>query len=196
MVTSKPIEDWLSKRVDDVKDHPEVRPDYSDADWKHIHIGASGAGEGSLDTPNTVAIYRTSFEATEAEVNAPQVTLNVGYMDDEMKMYLNGKLIAECGMFGTPKPFEVKGVLRVGRNQLAVVHKNTAGGGSFGHGVALTTRAPAPPWSHRAFNGLAQVLVQTGRESGPMQLTVRSPGLQEAVLDLQAKPAEARPSAP
>ena len=192
-VTNKPIEEWLSKELKETEKFPELQPEYSNEGWKKIHIGVAGKGGATLNKPDTLAIYRTEFVATDAEVNASEVSLIVGQMDDEMKIYLNGKLIAESSMFSTPKQFDVKGTLRAGSNQLVVMHKNTSGGGGFGRGVSLATRTPAAPWAHRIFNGLAQVLVQADRKGGTMDLTVQSPGLQKATLQLQAKPSEPLP---
>ena len=48
----------------------------------------------------------------------------------------------------------------------------------------------------RAFNGLAQVIVQTTTQPGPLVLTAQSPGLAAARLVLDAAPAAPRPSVP
>ena len=54
-------------------------------------------------------------------------------------------------------------------------------------------RAPAPPCRRSAFNGYAQVIVQTTREAGEIRLTACADGLQPATVALtaQAKPAPA-----
>jgi beta-galactosidase len=39
---------------------------------------------------------------------------------------------------------------------------------------------PAPPVQRRLFNGLAQVIVQSGRDAGEIRLTARSAGLAPA----------------
>jgi beta-galactosidase len=46
----------------------------------------------------------------------------------------------------------------------------------------------------RLFNGLAQVIVQTGKSAGPITLTARAPGLPPVTLTLTAAPAAPRPA--
>ena len=196
MPINKPLEDWRSKKIKESAQYAEVATDLQDSDWKKISIGSGGAGEAIITTPNTMAIYRTNFDLTEEEAAAPEVKLVVGYMDDEMKVYLNGKLIIESGMIGSPKMFDIKPALRAGRNVMAVVHKNTAGGGGFGRGISVFIPRPQPKWSHRVFNGLGQIMLQAAREPGEMEMTVRSPGLQSAVLKINSELSEARSSLP
>jgi hypothetical protein len=44
---------------------------------------------------------------------------------------------------------------------------------------------PAEPWRRRAFNGLAQVIVQAGREPGTITITASAAGLQATILTLE-----------
>lgn len=55
---------------------------------------------------------------------------------------------------------------------------------------------PASPWKRDAFNGLAQVLVQSEQTPGPITLTATSAGLTSAVITLEAQPAAPRPAVP
>ena len=45
----------------------------------------------------------------------------------------------------------------------------------------------------RVFNGFAQVIVQSTRDAGEIQLTAQSPGLAQAILTMRAQAASARP---
>jgi len=51
-------------------------------------------------------------------------------------------------------------------------------------------------WQRSLFNGLAQIIVQAGREPGELHLTARAAGLQPASLTLSASSAPARASIP
>jgi beta-galactosidase len=55
---------------------------------------------------------------------------------------------------------------------------------------------PASPWQRHAFNGLAQVIVQSGKVPGKIQLTARSEGLAPATLEIAAQPCAPRPAVP
>jgi beta-galactosidase len=57
-------------------------------------------------------------------------------------------------------------------------------------------RTPAAGWKRRAFGGLAQVLVQAGREAGPIAVVATAAGMPPARLILQAARAQPRPSVP
>jgi hypothetical protein len=46
---------------------------------------------------------------------------------------------------------------------------------------------PAPMhWRRSAFNGLAQVIVQAGRDPGTLHLTARADGLNGALIDISS----------
>jgi beta-galactosidase len=60
----------------------------------------------------------------------------------------------------------------------------------------VAVRTPSGPWTRRAFGGLAQVIVQAGREPGPITLTATGDGLASGRLIVEAAPAIARPAVP
>jgi beta-galactosidase len=52
----------------------------------------------------------------------------------------------------------------------------------------------APEWLRSAFNGLAQIIVQSARQPGEIVLTAKSRGLSQATLKIEAQPAPLRPA--
>ena len=62
--------------------------------------------------------------------------------------------------------------------------------------AALRIVTPASPWKRNAFNGLAQVIVQSEQKPGAITLTATSAGLSGAVLTIDAQPAVPRPAVP
>ncbi|HNW60751.1 MAG TPA: beta-galactosidase GalA [bacterium] len=54
---------------------------------------------------------------------------------------------------------------------------------------------PAAPWKRRAFNGVAQVLVQAGDAAGEITLTAAVPGLAPALLRLRVQEGSLQPAA-
>ena len=54
----------------------------------------------------------------------------------------------------------------------------------------------APDWQRHVFNGLAQVIVQSAKDPGKIQLTARSDGLAPATLEISAQPSAPRPAVP
>jgi len=54
----------------------------------------------------------------------------------------------------------------------------------------------AVDWQRHVFNGLAQVIVQSAKDPGTIQLTARSDGLAPATLEISAQPSVPRPAVP
>jgi len=52
--------------------------------------------------------------------------------------------------------------------------------------AVLRVESARPPWSRRLFNGLAQVIVQSSGEPGPIVLRASAAGLAPAELTLTA----------
>jgi beta-galactosidase len=59
-------------------------------------------------------------------------------------------------------------------------------------------RVAVPPgaWKRSAFNGLAQVIVQSTKQPGDITLTGSSPGLASGVRKLRTTPSALRPAIP
>jgi beta-galactosidase len=55
---------------------------------------------------------------------------------------------------------------------------------------------PAVPWKRKAFNGVAQVIVQGKKEIGSIKLTSSSVGLESVDIQIQSLGAEVRPAIP
>jgi len=62
--------------------------------------------------------------------------------------------------------------------------------------IYLPAQSVSPAWQRSVFNGLAQIIVQAGKQPGPLSLTARSPGLEPATLDITAGAAVPRPAVP
>jgi beta-galactosidase len=55
---------------------------------------------------------------------------------------------------------------------------------------------PPPAWSRSAFNGLAQVIVQSAKSAGEIQLTATADGLKSATVSIQTVTAAPRANTP
>jgi beta-galactosidase len=53
-----------------------------------------------------------------------------------------------------------------------------------------------PAWQRSAFNGLAQIIVQSTRKPGTLKLTARSSGLELATATIQSQACALRPTLP
>jgi beta-galactosidase len=146
-------------------------------------------------------VYRTSFEVPALDP-AATVTFFYRSMGPEQSVYLNGKPLAEhLADSKAGAVFKLdKTLLKAGRNDLMIVatpfvKKHSWEVYNTDPGL-LQIVTPAAPWHRRAFNGLAQIIVQTTQAPGNLVLTAKAPGLKPATLTLPAKATPVRPSLP
>ena len=149
-------------------------------------------------------IVRTHCTLTEADLAAPcaQIVFN-GIPNDWQKptvnwLFVNQQLVGETtGKKSSELYFkDCRKSLRVGDNVIAWgIKLGTAKNfGTFEHGINLKASVdlinnPTPPaWSRSVFNGLAQVLVQSTREAGQIQLTASGDGLKPATAAIKTTP--------
>ncbi|HEX8328942.1 MAG TPA: beta-galactosidase GalA [Hymenobacter sp.] len=136
-------------------------------------------------------VYRGSFEVPALDP-AATVTFFYRSLGPEQALYLNGQPLARnLAVSNKADSFVLdKKVLKVGRNELMVmatpfVKKHSWESFNTDPGL-LQIVTPAAAWHRKAFNGLAQVLVQTTGASGTLTLTATAPGLKPATLKLTA----------
>jgi beta-galactosidase len=124
-------------------------------------------------------------------------------LGQEQLVYLNGQLLAEnVSRENATKEINLSGAaLRPGKNVIAIVATPPQGGRGNGGGRGISgspgqirvTTSPGD-WKRSAFNGLAEVLVQSTGQPGEITLTAKSPGVTDGVLKIQAQPAAHRPA--
>jgi beta-galactosidase len=173
---------------------------YNDAAWAYAFSTRHADELPSTPLP-TAFVYRGSLEVPAL---ADGTTVNFFYrsLGPQQTIYLNGKLLAEnipASKVGNTFRLDHT-MLHTGSNSLVVIatpviRKYSWEGFNTDPG-RLQIITPAAPWHRRAFNGLAQVIVQTTQESGSLILTATAPGLKPATLTLRAMAAPSRPSVP
>jgi beta-galactosidase len=107
---------------------------------------------------------------------------------------LNGKKLGTTAMTGdAPLPsFELsRESLRAGQNVLEVTatpyeNDRARERATKVSPAVLRVETPAPPWSRRLFNGLAQLIVQSSEKPGPIRITATAPGLTRAEFTVTA----------
>jgi len=191
---SMPLDDWRMREVPNPKNRPETAEDFLAADWGKADVRAEF---GPL-APGASAVFRTRFSTTAEDLAATRILLNIGMIDDDGWVYVNGHLVGESHDWSASPSFEVGKFLHPGANTIAVVVKNNANQGGLNKGVTLEFQEPpvAANWKRSVFNGLAQVIVQASHEAGEIKLTARSPGLADAVALIKSQSAATRPAVP
>ena len=172
---------------------PEVTPDFSDNAWKSANIAPE---RGPLPTGQH-GVFRRTFSLDAAAMTAHQIILRIGTIDDRGAIFVNGRKFADSTDWAKPFEMDIKPALCEGRNVIAVSVFNETHDGGLGKGSNLTFLGvkSAQNWKRSLFNGLAQVIVQSQRDSsGTFVLQATAPGLKPAETRLSVFAAAAQPS--
>ena len=199
-VRSLPISDWrwqLAPVPHNRGTVPAYANDFADATWTNLNTNTSG-GDATIRTPDTTAIYRAHFTLTEADLSGAGAQICFSGCDDEGWYYVNGQFIGESHDWQAQPIFNLKPVVHVGDNVIAVGVYNSVGTGGLNPSVTVKIigQTSVPPWSRSLFNGLAQVIVQSSRDVGEMKLTATADGLAPATAAVQTQPCSPRPFLP
>lgn len=188
------LNDWKMARTPDARNRPEVAGNFDDGNWTKVN---TDAGLGPL-TENQAAVFRTHFTVTPKDMVAAGAAITFGMIDDEGWIYVNGQLAGESHDWSRSPTFSVQKFLRAGENTIAVAVQNYAGNGGINKGVQVEIQEKPKPvhWRRSAFNGLAQVIVQAGKDAGTLHLTAGSPGIAGASIEISSAEHAARASVP
>jgi beta-galactosidase len=194
---STPLNDgWRWKKIPDVygANHAEFKTDFDDSAWESAN---PESGSGPLGAQEQ-AVYRRKLQVTDADLATPAVELRCGMIDEDGWVYVNGKPVGETHDWQVPAVFDLKPFLHPGENTIAIAVANWNGAGGLNKGIALAfmDKPIEPAWQRSVFNGLAQILVQSTKDYGTIQLTARADGLTPATVGIEAQPGPSRPSLP
>jgi beta-galactosidase len=176
---------------------PEYAPNFDDSTWNTLNAKTSG-GELTIKTPNTSAIYRAHFTLTAEDLKGAGAQISFGGADDEGWYFVNGHFIGETHDWQAQPVFDVKEFIHAGDNVIAVGVNNVVGQGGLHPNVSVEIigKTSTPPWSRSLFNGLAQIIVQSTRQTGEIKLNATADGLAPATATEQTLPCAPRPFLP
>ena len=195
---SLPVDGWRWGKVADpyLETLPEAAPAYDDSAWDPTDVNAD---TGPVPARGK-AVIRTHVNLAAADLDSHAVELAFGKVVSGVAVFVNGTKVTSGSIDSHASAiFNVKAYLHPGDNVIAVPIDNYGPDGSgLTRGVVLRLQAqPLPPhWGRSAFNGLAEVIVQTTREAGTVRLVAKSDGLEQASFALKALAAAPRPAAP
>jgi beta-galactosidase len=188
---------WRMKRVPDPypDNLPELQLNYDDSAWDAVDVDGETGALGLRER----AVYRTWVTLTAEDLQAPAIELGFNRIAGGITVFVNGQRLGGVIDLRAPTIRDVKALLHLGRNLIVVPTADYGTGPSgLSRGAFLRFQEGAAPvqWQRSAFNGWAQVIVQSSKEPGELRLTARAPGLALASLVLPARPATPRPAVP
>jgi len=110
--------------------------EFDDSKWPHIRVPGTWEDAGlGLDGLDGVVWFRKIVDVPAADAGKPAV-LDLGPVDDADETYVNGTKVGAISDYTAPRHYTIPaGVLKAGRNVIAVRVLDTGGGGGM-HGTA------------------------------------------------------------
>jgi beta-galactosidase len=200
-VKSIPVNDWRWKLATVPARGalaPEYANDFDDSAWNRIKPKTDGDSGDQVLTEGQTAIFRAHVSLTESDLANPGLQIRFARIDDHGWVFVNNRRVGESTDWSASPAYDIKKALRAGDNVIAVGVRNESGSGGLNPdvNVEIDGKPVVPAWSRSAFNGLAQVIVQSTKEAGEIKLTASAEGLQSATTTVATQPAAQRPSVP
>ena len=186
-VSTVPVAEWRTRAIDARADGPETAPSFDDSSWEKARDPRWD--EHRIDPP--ASVFRGAFTLPEDARDAA-ITLVLRSVGETQSIYVNGHALG-LNLRRDPVGYTYtldRGLLQPGRNVVTIfaTRFNDKGAQLFrwdGPGpAAVQAITPAPQWKRSAFNGLAQVIVQSTPQAGTIRLTAASPGLAPAEIEI------------
>ena len=196
-----PVNDWRWRRANvPAKGSllPEYGPGFDDTAWNTIKPKTDGDSGDMFLKEGETAIYRAHVTLTAADLANPAVQVRFGGIDDHGWIFVNNQRVGQSTDWSAQPVFDIKKALHAGDNVIAVGVINESGGGGLNPdvNVELVGKPVAAPWSRSAFNGLAEIIVQSTAEPGEIKLTTSADGLAPAATTVRSQPCTPLPAVP
>jgi beta-galactosidase len=175
---------------------PAVAATTNESDWKPAF--RSNRNDNWKDYKDSLIAVRGSFELSDLTGNTI-VNLFGKSIVENQTIYINGHLLVSNLKRNDKQSFKLDPTtILKGKNEYVVVGKRYKKRSEWDEpntnpGV-IQVVIPADPWKRKAFNGLAQVIVQATKESGEIKLKATSPGLTGSEITIKTEPTTPRPA--
>lgn len=180
--------------VDSTKFQNEISVNFDDSNWPVYELNRAQM----IFPKNETVVVRCQFELTNFN-EFTEVTLFSKSLAIDQSLYVNGQLIAQnIERDSKEQVFKLPNtILKEGVNSYVVIGKalfkrtqwedlNTNPG-------IIQVINPELTWKRSTFNGLAQVIIQSTKESGEIILTATSIGLKKSELTIKTNECDIRP---
>ncbi|MFH1197096.1 MAG: beta-galactosidase GalA [bacterium] len=176
--------------VENLENRPETSADFNCSSWKTaLQYPAPKNWQTYTDS---LIVIRGTFELLDF-MNADEINLFTKNIVDNQSIYINGHLIASNIKRDDPnQSFRLdKNILKSGINSYAITGKRFRLKYQWDEpnkdpGLVQMIY-PSEQWTRKAFNGLAQIIVQSTNQVGEIILTATSERLKPAVIKIQSE---------
>ena len=136
--TSITLTRWRLGGEDELSSNKCLEVDCDDSDWAELVAKSGKFVEGNPSVePGKKAVFRSGFELTSEQLKDGVGLLELGPIDDQGIIYVNGKVAGRTKDWTKPHSFDVSKHLKTGKNVIAVVVGNVGGPGGMTPSVAL-----------------------------------------------------------
>jgi beta-galactosidase len=183
-VRSGTMNQWWMKTVSESEAPRAVAEKFNDTRWTWVE---SSGQSGPLNAGES-GVFRARLFLPEADLSLTNIPIRFGSIRDDGWVYVNGKLAGESHDPAASPNYDIRRFLHTGINSVAVLVRSKRGSGGLcgGASVEFRDKPVTAVWSRSAFNGLAQVIVQSGNRAGSIELRARADGLSEGVTIIRA----------
>ena len=175
---------------------PAVAATITEAEWKPAFRG--NRNDNWKIYKDTLVALRGSFDLPDLS-NQTIVNLFGKSIAENQSIYINGHLLASNIGRKDAQTYKLDPTtIQKGKNEYVVVGKRFKKKSEWDEpntnpGI-IQVVIPAQPWKRKAFNGLAQVIVQSSQQLGEIILKASAPGLAPTFIKLKTEPATLRPA--
>lgn len=130
--------EWRRGDVENPNNEKYILADFDDSQWRRLIIENNrfAEGDGSVGA-NKQAVFRATFELSREQLENGIGLLKLGAIDDYSTVYVNGKKAGETKVYNRPYSFDVRGLLKTGKNVIAITVGNVGGPGGMTPSVVL-----------------------------------------------------------
>jgi beta-galactosidase len=193
-VTIAGLQACIVKKVE-----PDLVPEIgAGAAWQPALNEQGNYNVQATDSLHTM-IIRGEFELPNLDAHA-ELTLLPKSLGEEQSLFMNGHLVARhIKRNDAVQEYPLDHAwLQSGKNIYTIVGKPLVKRFQYDElntdpGV-IRVVTPAQQWTRKLFNGLAQIIIQSTRQSGDIILTATAKNVSAGVLKLRATPASLRPA--
>ena len=150
---------------------------------------------------DTLLVIRGTFELTDL-TNATEVNLFTKSIVENQSIYVNGHLLASNIKRDAPNQsfrLDYK-IIHFGKNEYSVVGQRFSKTHQWDEPNTdpglVQTISPSLQWKRSVFNGLSQVIVQSTKQPGAIDIKASAEGLLQTIIKIQTEPTTPRLSVP